>query len=122
LLVVSVAKGASRHDWDDDHAVDILKGIRASMSKTSRLLIADIVINTTVGSSKLMSAPAPLPANWGLHTRFNRQLDINVLTFLNGTERTPVQFGALAARAELELVKIWECRGCLCITELRLPS
>jgi hypothetical protein len=111
-----------RHDWDEDRSVDILKAIRASMSKNSRLLVADIVINTTLGSPELVSAPAPLPANWGLHTRLDRQIDINVLTFLNGIERTPAQFRTLASRAKLDLVRMWECRGCVSLTELRLPA
>ena len=112
----------NRHDWDEDRCVDILKGIRASMSQSSRLLIADIVINTTLGSSELVSAPAPLPANWGFHTRLDRQVDINVLTFLNGIERTPAQIRAIASRADLNLVRMWECRGCIDLTELRLPA
>ena len=118
----SISDSLCRHDWDEDRSVDIIKGIRASMSKNSRLLIADIVINTTLGSPELASAPAPLPANYGLQTRLNRQIDINVLTFLNGIERTPAQFRTLASRSEMELVRMWETRGCVSLTELRLPS
>ena len=92
------------------------------MTKNSRLLIADIVINTTVGSPEVASAPTPLPANYGAHGRLNRQIDISVLSFLNGIERTPAQFLTLASRSEMELVKMWETRGCVSLTEMRLPS
>ena len=58
-----------RHDWDDDRCVDILKGIRASMGPDSRVLVIDMVMNTTVGSPELTPAPEPLLANYGWQVR-----------------------------------------------------
>ena len=50
LCPVTRSNVECRHDWDDDRCVGILSAIRASMTKQSRILIADLVINTTVGS------------------------------------------------------------------------
>ena len=112
----------SRHNWDDDRCVEILKGIRTAMGKQSRLLIADLVIITTVGSPELAPAPDPLLPNYGVHSRFAHSLDLLMLSCYNGIERTPAQFRNLADRAGLELTKIWECRGSLRITEMHLPA
>ena len=92
------------------------------MGKNSRILIADSVINTTVGSSGVNSAPSPLPANYGLHTRFAHQHDLNMMAATNGIERTPAQMRSVAARSGLDLIKIWECRAELWVTELKLPA
>ena len=90
------------------------------MTASSRILVTDIVMNTTVGSPLLESAPAPLPANYGSASIFKNMQDLAMLALFNGTERTPEQMGALAARAGLKVVKIWECRSLVSITEMRL--
>ena len=92
------------------------------MGPASRVLIADQVINSTVGCTELTSAPAPLPANYGVYARTANELDVDMMMTLNSTERTPVQLRAVAKRAGLEVAKIWECRGVVWITELRLPA
>ncbi|KAH9938260.1 S-adenosyl-L-methionine-dependent methyltransferase [Fomitopsis serialis] len=109
------------HDWPDDVCVTILKRLRDAMSANSRILVADMVMHTTVGSPLLKSAPTPLPANYGCASVFKNMQDLAMLALFNGTERTPEQLSALAARAGLRVVKIWECRSILSITEMRLP-
>nr|POE77915.1 o-methyltransferase tpca [Quercus suber] len=101
----------TRHDWSDDYCVDILTGIRMSMSASSRLLIADQVMNTTLGSAELEPAPAPLPANYGYHTRYSHQRDLAMMAIINGIERTPSQFKTILNKAGLEIRKIWSCRS-----------
>lgn len=91
------------------------------MSSNSRLLIADHVINTTLGHPELASAPEPLPADYGSWSRFGHMLDLDMMALINGIERTPAQFRDLASKAGLELVRIWECRGHAQIVEMRLP-
>ncbi|KZT74224.1 S-adenosyl-L-methionine-dependent methyltransferase [Daedalea quercina L-15889] len=107
------------HDWPDDDCVKILSRLREAMSADSRILVADMVIHPPLGSMHLTSAPAPLPANFGGASAFQGMRDIFMLAMFNGAERTPEQLGAIANRAGLEIVKIWECRGPLSITELR---
>lgn len=102
--------------------MDILRAIGAAMSTQSRVLVADQVMNTTLGCAELAPAPAPLPANYGAFTRLAHERDLDMLTLINGIERTPAQLRALAARAGLRVARIWECRGIIAITELRLPE
>ncbi|KZT74280.1 S-adenosyl-L-methionine-dependent methyltransferase [Daedalea quercina L-15889] len=108
------------HDWSDDACVTILTRLRDAMTASSRILVADMVMNTTVGSSFLKTAPPPLPANYGSASIFKNMQDLAMLALFNGTERTPEQLSALAARAGLKVVKIWECRSLVSITEMRL--
>lgn len=111
---------AYSHDWADDECVTILTRLGQAMGPESRILIADQVIHPTIGSSYLKRAPPPLPANYGWAHKYSNQADLNMLTAHNGQERTPDDFSALAERAGLRLVKIWECRGAIHITELRI--
>lgn len=80
------------------------------MSPTSRILIADQVMNTTVGYPELASAPAPLPANYGVWNRLADALDIDMMAMFNGVERTPAEFRGLAIRAGLVVTRVWECK------------
>ena len=109
------------HDWSDDYCVKILSGIRQSMAGNSRLLICDQVMNTTLGTPALTSAPAPLPANWGYHTRYSHQRDLAMMSIINGIERTPDQFAGIIEKAGLRLRKIWDCRSQVSIVEAVLP-
>ena len=79
-------------------------------------------MNTTLGCEGLASAPSPLLADYGVHSRMLHALDMIIITLANGTERNLTQLRALALRAGLEVTKVWECRGVLSVTELRLPS
>lgn len=92
------------------------------MGGQSRLLVAEQVMNTTVGCKDIADAPAPLPANYGVHTRLAHCVDCATESLGNGMERTPPQLRALATRAGLQVIKFWECRGVLSIMEMRLPS
>ncbi|KAH9942953.1 S-adenosyl-L-methionine-dependent methyltransferase [Amylocystis lapponica] len=49
------------HDWPDDECVAILSRLREAMGPNSRILTADMGLNSTVGSQGLRSAPAPFP-------------------------------------------------------------
>ncbi|KAI0541762.1 S-adenosyl-L-methionine-dependent methyltransferase [Xylaria digitata] len=110
------------HDWSDDYCIDILRKLKASMEPTSRILIADQVMNTTLGSGELQSAPSPLPANYGHYVRFSHQRDIALMGLINGIERTPSQFRAIVEAADLKIERIWECRTQVGIVECRLPE
>ncbi|KAH9925247.1 O-methyltransferase-domain-containing protein [Fomitopsis serialis] len=108
------------HDWPDDACVLILSELREAMGSDSRILVADMIIHPPLGSRHLKSAPAPLPANYGRADAFKSMHDMVMLSVFNGSERTPGQLGVIAERAGLTIEKIWECRGPVSITELRL--
>lgn len=90
------------------------------MGPQSRILICDPVMNTTFGCPEIPAAPSPLPANYGYHARYCHNRDIAMMTTINGTERTPAEFKALLEKAGLRLVKFWETRSMVGITEARL--
>ncbi|KZT74220.1 S-adenosyl-L-methionine-dependent methyltransferase [Daedalea quercina L-15889] len=107
------------HDWPDDARVGILSRLRDAMGADSRILVADAIIHPPLGSKHLRSAPAPLPANYGLANAYSGMLDMAMLALFNGCERTPEQLDTVADRAGLRIEKIWECRGPIGITEFR---
>ena len=90
------------------------------MSPESRILIADIVINTTLVCEDIKSAPKPLLANYGQAMGYAHMMDLSIMMMVNGRERRPAEFRRIIAAAGLTLVKIWECRGYLSIIECRL--
>ncbi|KAI1335920.1 S-adenosyl-L-methionine-dependent methyltransferase [Xylariaceae sp. FL0016] len=110
------------HDWADDYCVKILSAIKRSMGPKSRILICDQVMNTTLGSDELPSAPSPLPANWGYYTRYSHNRDLAMMAIINGIERKPAEFRSLAEAAGLKLRKIWDCRSQVGIVEMTLPN
>ncbi|KFY04193.1 hypothetical protein V491_09437 [Pseudogymnoascus sp. VKM F-3775] len=105
------------HDWSDDYSIKILKGIKDSMATNSRLLIVEQVMNTTLGSPELQSAPAPLPANYGYHARFSHSRDITMMASINGIERTPDEFKVLLDAAGLGIKQIWSIRSQMSLIE-----
>jgi hypothetical protein len=97
--------------------VKILKGVKNSMTSTSRLLIVEQVMNTTLGSPELPSAPAPLPANYGYHTRFSHSRDLTMMASINGIERTPEEFKVIIEAAGLKIKQIWGVRSQVSLIE-----
>ncbi|KAH9927650.1 S-adenosyl-L-methionine-dependent methyltransferase [Fomitopsis serialis] len=107
------------HDWPDSESCAILKHLYDSMGPRSRILTADQVIHSTIGSRYLSSAPSPLPANYGYAHKLAHIRDMNMMTLFNGMERSPEDLDALAQRVSLKVAKVWECRGMISITEMR---
>ena len=68
------------------------------------------------------SAPAPLPANYGVGVRFSHQRDLCMMGIINGIERTPGQLRALVERSGLRIERVWECRSQVPIVEVRLAA
>ncbi|EED84669.1 predicted protein [Postia placenta Mad-698-R] len=110
------------HDWPDDECVAILSQLRKAMCPESIVLIADKVVHTTAGSSRLKSAPWPLPPNYGSAHQSTNVHDLVMMAVHNGMERTPEMFSALATRAGLTLTRIWECQSSNALVEMRLPG
>ncbi|KZT68950.1 S-adenosyl-L-methionine-dependent methyltransferase [Daedalea quercina L-15889] len=106
------------HDWPEDQCVAILSRLREAMNPESRILVAEMIIHPTSGSSLLKSAPKPLPANYG-YAHFGKDtMDVVMLALFSGMERTPEQFARIAGRAGLAIKNIWECRGPAGIVEM----
>ena len=76
------------HDWDDARSIEILKACRAAVNPGGRLLVVDSVIQP--GND---FAPAKL-------------LDLQMLIFPGGLERTEAQFRALFAASGWRLTRI----------------
>ncbi|KAL2839749.1 S-adenosyl-L-methionine-dependent methyltransferase [Aspergillus pseudoustus] len=105
------------HDWADEYCLNILTNIRQAMGPHSRLLVCEQVMDTTV-QALTGTAPAPLPANYGVAKRYSHQRDLDVMAIINGIERTPAQFADLFDRAGLVLRKVWPCRSQVSILEV----
>ena len=78
------------HDWNDDKAVDILKTVRAAMSPTSKVLLAEHVI-----PEKNIPSGATF-------------LDMAMMVMYGGRERSKIEYERLFERAGLRLVQVIE--------------
>lgn len=58
----------------------------------------------------------------GYYTRYSHQRDIALMATLNGIERTPREFRNIIERANLKLLKIWDCRSQVGLVEVVLPD
>lgn len=73
------------HDWDDAHAIAILKNVRAAMREAGRVAVIETV----------------LPPDLSPHPGW--LMDLNMLAITEGRERTAREFADLFARAGLVL-------------------
>lgn len=73
------------HDWDDEHAIQILKSVRAAMKADGKVLIVELLIPAN-------NEPSPA-----------QLMDMNMLVMLNGKERTEPEYRSLLEAANLKL-------------------
>ncbi|KAI0267868.1 S-adenosyl-L-methionine-dependent methyltransferase [Gloeopeniophorella convolvens] len=87
------------HDWADEPNTTILKNLRAAAAPTTRLVVFDGVMpHVCYVPGGPPAPPAPLLGNLGAGLgAFVTMLDLQMLTILNGQERTFEQFIALGA-------------------------
>jgi hypothetical protein len=76
------------HDWDDEVSRRILCNVHAAMPAHGRLLLIEMVIP---------------PGNTPM---FGKLMDLEMLVFLNGRERTASEFNALLQHSGFRLVRI----------------
>src|SRR5579859_2340673 len=105
-------------DWPDHDCVRILKGVAASMSPKSRLLINEMLvellhrsgarIEVGEGEQGVGNAPEPLPPNYGDRWQFQR--DHQMMLTLQGKERNREDFIELVGKRDLSLrgFGLWE--------------
>lgn len=87
------------------------------MLPRSRILICEQVMDTSTKQS-LRFAESPLSANYGVYKRYSHQRDLDVMSIINGIEKTPTQFQSLFHNAGLVLKKIWPCRSQMSILKV----
>jgi hypothetical protein len=76
------------HDWDDEHARTILRSCRAAIPDTGRLLLVELVV--------------PL----GNEPSFSKLLDLLMMVYPGGMERTEPEHRSLLGSAGFELLRI----------------
>ena len=77
------------HDWDDDRCVAILRSCRAAMDDTARLVIVELSLPERMTPSAQMLSAA--------------LLDLIMLAYAGGRERTETEFVQLLSQAGLRL-------------------
>lgn len=75
------------HDWDDEQALSILTNCRAAMAPNGRVLIVEMVVPAGNAEAEV------------------KHLDVTMLVFTGGRERTEREYGDLLARAGLRLLR-----------------
>jgi hypothetical protein len=76
------------HDWDDGHAIAILKNCRKAMANDGRVLIVEMIVPEDDSAS------------------FSKLLDLNMLVMTGGRERTEREFRSLLDAANYRLRRI----------------
>jgi ubiquinone/menaquinone biosynthesis C-methylase UbiE len=104
----SVPKGADAylmkhiiHDWDDERALKILGNCHRAMRADGKLLLVEMVIP---------QADEPSPGKF---------LDLEMLIFPGGLERTEAEYRALLAKAGFELTNITPTQSPMSVVEAR---
>lgn len=87
------------HDFDDDRAVEILSTVRRHMPRGSTMLLLESVV----------------PA--GNTPHFAKTLDLDMLLFVGGRERTGRQFGTLLDRAGFRITRVLPTASTLSLIE-----
>lgn len=76
------------HDWDDEHAVEILRNIRTGIDDGGRLVLLEMVLPERASSF------------------IGHILDLEMLLMLHGRERTRSEYSELLRRAGFRLTKV----------------
>jgi hypothetical protein len=87
------------HDWDDEQSLTILKNCHAAMNPEGKVLVVEMV----------------LPE--GNEPSFGKFLDLQMLLYLRGCERTEPEYRALFDKAGLELTRILPTKSPFSIIE-----
>lgn len=87
------------HDWADEPALRLLKNIRAVIPATGCLVLAEAVLD---------DSPAP---------HFAKMIDVEMIAFVGGKERTADEFRQLLAQAGFELRRIIPTQSPLSLIE-----
>ena len=93
------------HDWDDEHAIELLKSCRRAMTLDSRLLLIERIMPEYLDDS---AALRPIVMS-----------DLNMMVMTGGLERTVTEYQALCETAGLKLTKVIPTESIFCVIEAR---
>ena len=91
------------HDWDDNHAVTILKNCHRAMTEQGKLLLIERVLPVRVESS---SAAQALVLS-----------DLNMMVMNGGRERTEVEYRVLSEASGFRLTKVTPTQSAMSVIE-----
>ena len=91
------------HDWDDDHAVEILRNCRRAMASHARLFVIERIAPEHFCDS---------PGDQGI-----ARSDLNMLVGTGGRERTEAQYRDLLDAAELRITRLLALGDPYCVIE-----
>jgi len=89
------------HDWDDEHAIALLKNIKSAMRHDARLYIFDGILDYSQDKKLLAS------------------IDLALLAIFKGAERTKAEFEHIIEQAGLEIVSIEPIGDVLCAIQCK---
>lgn len=92
------------------------------MNPDSRVLIGEMVINNSLGTKEIPDAPKPLPADYGIYSRYSHERDLVMMSLFNSKERTMDDFRVLIHEAGLVVKNFYECRSHMSLIECVLPE
>lgn len=87
------------HDWDDAHALTILKNCAGAMRGKGKVILLELVIS---------------PGN---EPHFGKFLDIEMLALAGGRERTEAEYADLFSKAGLRLSRVVPTKSPACVIE-----
>ncbi|KAI0771380.1 O-methyltransferase-domain-containing protein [Irpex lacteus] len=108
------------HDWADKYCIQILSHLRAAAGPETQLVVVDIVLlyalpqstTTTKASGAATSTPPePLLQNMGEANIRPYLSDMQMMTVLNGSERTAQQYERLFEESGWKLTRIFVDEG-----------
>ena len=91
------------HDWDDDHAVTILKNCHRAMTEQGKLLLIERVLPVRVESSSAMQALV--------------LSDLNMMVMNGGREHTEVEYRVLFEASGFRLTKVTPTQSAMSVIE-----
>ncbi|KAG7451652.1 S-adenosyl-L-methionine-dependent methyltransferase [Guyanagaster necrorhizus] len=102
------------HDWADSYAIQILGHLRAAAKPQTKLVVIDIILESpchvpdtkTIKGCKPRPVPEPLLANMGAANTMAYSMDVMMMTFGNGQERTLKNFVDIMDKTGWELKEV----------------
>ncbi|KAI5119287.1 hypothetical protein M0805_008066 [Coniferiporia weirii] len=102
------------HDWSDAKCETILKTLRAAARPDTQLLIIDAILSYACEEESLQipgndmpRPPAPLLPNVGHGGTFGYMSDLQMMTVLNGQERTLEQLNRILVNSRWKLERVF---------------
>ncbi|KAI9463927.1 S-adenosyl-L-methionine-dependent methyltransferase [Russula earlei] len=103
------------HDWADEYCLTILKHLRVAAGPKTQLVLVEAVISTVcdepvtheIPGAGVLVPPKPLLHNMGRAAATSYNLDVMMMGFFNGQERTVTYFRDLLNQAGWKLIGVY---------------